>query len=260
MRPKLVNPPCNPHCFPCFLDQQTKDLIFFLEIQLKGLETHYSPVELEQVYWYQKRNDKVPASNPWTLDLAKLIVPNVFIDIELIKDLSNSYHAPTKTARLPNGGCLFDVSRDAIIKCFILNKKVVVEVNLVKLEQEYKRLRRTYQSVELPLHMKTGDNNIILPIPSSKMDPFLVLKFQVCFKNTYNALWQVLEIDVEENMSVGLMRMAIIIQHFESNVEFNFATIIEEKIHKGLLHVKEAKVPIAFKKYSLLCHLILYQN
>lgn len=66
--------------------------------------------------------------------MAKLIVPNVFINIELIKALAHHYHAPTKTVRLPNGGCLVDVMRDAIIKCFNLNKQAITEVNLVKLE------------------------------------------------------------------------------------------------------------------------------
>lgn len=61
-------------------------------------------------------------------------------------------------------------------------------------------------------------------------------------------------------MLVGFMRMAMIIQHSESNVEFKFASIIKEQIHEGLLQVKEDKAPITFRKYSLLCHLILYQN
>lgn len=52
----------------------------------------------------------------------------------------------------------------------------------------------------------------------------------------------------------------MIIQHLESNVEFYFASVVEEQIHEGLLQVKEAKAPTSFKKYSLLCHLILYQN
>lgn len=97
-------------------------------------------------YFYRNKNDKVLASSPWALELAKLIVPNTFIDVELVKYLACSYHAPSKKFRLPDGGCLVDVSREAIIKCFNLNKQVVTEVNLGKLEQEYKRLRRTYRS------------------------------------------------------------------------------------------------------------------
>lgn len=177
-------------------------------------------------YFYWNRNNKVLTSNSWTLDFAKLIVPNVFIEIEIIKSLSHSYHAPTKIVRLPNGECLVDVTRDAIIKCFKLNKQVVTEVNLVKLEQEYKRLRRTYQGYELPLHMKRGDDNRKIPIPSSKVEPLQVLEFQVYFKNTYHALCQVLGIDLEEHMPIGLMIMAMIILNSKSNVGFDFASII----------------------------------
>lgn len=61
-----------------------------------------------------------------------------------------------------------------------------------------------------------------------------------------------------EDMSVGLMRMDMIIQHPESNVEFYFDSMIEEQMHEGLLKVREAKAPMAFRKYSFLCHYILY--
>jgi hypothetical protein len=61
-------------------------------------------------YFYRNRNDKVPTSNPWTLDVEKMIFPNAFVDIELIQALAQIYHAPTKTIRLPSGGCLVDVS------------------------------------------------------------------------------------------------------------------------------------------------------
>lgn len=54
--------------------------------------------------------------------------------------------------------------------------------------------------------------------------------------------------------------MAMIVQHLESSVEFYFASVIEDQIHEGFLQVKEAKAPIAFRKYSFICHLILFQN
>ena len=48
-------------------------------------------------YFYEKRVEKIPVLNPWTLDLAKLIVPNVFIDVEFIKVLAQYYHLATRT-------------------------------------------------------------------------------------------------------------------------------------------------------------------
>lgn len=185
-------------------------------------------------YFYMNRNEGVPISNPWTLEMGKLMVPNVFFDIEIIWALSSRYHAPSKAIRLLDGQCLVDICREAIIRCFDLNKQAVTEIDLGRLKQEYKRLKRTYRIDELPLHMKMGDKNRVLPILSSKAKPFLVSDFQTYFKNTYYALCQILGFDVEDNMSVGLMRMEMTIQHPESNVEFYFS--------------------------SLLCHLILFQN
>lgn len=97
-----------------------------------------------------------------------------------------------------------------------------------KLEQEYRRLKRTYRTDELPLHMKRGDKNKVLPIHSSRLEPFLVSEFQTYFKNTYYALCQIIGVHAEDNMLTGLMRMAMIVQHPESNVEFYFASFIEE--------------------------------
>lgn len=68
--------------------------------------------------------------------------------------------------------------------------------------------------------MKIGDTNRILPIPSSKFEPFPMSYFKVYFKNTYHVLCQIIGIDVEDNMLVQLMRMAMIIQHPESMLSF----------------------------------------
>lgn len=42
-------------------------------------------------YFYNNRDEKMPLSNPWKLELAKVIVPNVFIDVELIEVLTRNY-------------------------------------------------------------------------------------------------------------------------------------------------------------------------
>lgn len=62
-------------------------------------------------YFYNNRDEKVPRSNPWNLDLVKVIVPNVFIDVELIKVLAHNYKKETRTVRGIDG-TLFWSSQD----------------------------------------------------------------------------------------------------------------------------------------------------
>ena len=69
-------------------------------------------------------------SNPWTLDLAKLIVPNVFIDVEFIRVLAQSYHPATRSMRFPDGSPLVVLTKAAIIECFDLNKQALSKIDL----------------------------------------------------------------------------------------------------------------------------------
>ena len=64
------------------------------------------------------------------LDIARLIVPNVFVDVEFIRLLAKHNHLATKTVRFPNGAILVEVTRKAIIECFGLNKQALTKINL----------------------------------------------------------------------------------------------------------------------------------
>lgn len=80
------------------------------------------------------------------------------------------------------------------------------------------------------------------------------------FKRTYFALCQVLQLDVESKMPIGLMMMAIRVHNLEVNIEFDFTFEIEKRIHEQLIKLKEGRSPVNFRHYSINCHLILYQN
>lgn len=142
----------------------------------------------------------------------------------------------------------------------MLNKQAITKIDLDISEEDYRILRKTYRSGELPLHMKRGVNNRRIPISPSQIESFSIEDFQVYFKRTYFSLCQVLGIDVEERMPTYLMMMTIKIQNPKVNIEYDFVVEIEKGLHEGFLQVRENLAPITFRKYSLPCHLILYQN
>jgi hypothetical protein len=86
--------------------------------------------------------------------------------------------------RLTYGSPLAIITKVAIIECFNIKKHDLTRVDLQKSEEEYIRLRRTHKKDELPIYMKRGVNNKVMPISSSITKPFDVQDFQIYFKKT----------------------------------------------------------------------------
>lgn len=45
------------------------------------------------LFHYLRRDEPMPISNPWNTNLGKLVVPNIFVDIDLLKLLVRHYDA-----------------------------------------------------------------------------------------------------------------------------------------------------------------------
>lgn len=54
-------------------------------------------------------------SNPWNLNLGKLVVPNIFFESMLIKELAKAYDPQSLTVRIAEGLILVDISHKAIL-------------------------------------------------------------------------------------------------------------------------------------------------
>lgn len=61
-------------------------------------------------------------SNPWTLDVRKLAVPNFFVELELIRFMTRRYHPKSLTIRTIEGNIMVDIIKEAIVSFFELNK------------------------------------------------------------------------------------------------------------------------------------------
>lgn len=70
-------------------------------------------------YFYEKSDEKILVLNSSTLDLDKLIVLNVFIDVEFIKVLAQYYHPATGTIRMLDGSPLVALTKEEIIVFYV---------------------------------------------------------------------------------------------------------------------------------------------
>lgn len=86
--------------------------------------------------------------------------------------------------------------------------------------------------------MKKGENNRRIPISSSHVESFPIEDFQIYFKRTYFSLCQIIGMDAQEKISIGLMIMAMRIQNPEKNIEYDFASFIERALHEVFLQEK----------------------
>ena len=94
-----------------------------------------------ELFWffYKNRVQNVPVSNPWTRNLGKLIVPEVYMDVDLIKALVNAYNPTTWPFHRKDMSILCTLSKDAFVEAFDLQGPMSVPINLEKLEAAFEK-------------------------------------------------------------------------------------------------------------------------
>lgn len=70
------------------------------------------------MYFDCNRVEVVPICNPWKHDLAKLIVPEVFVDVALMKELIKAYNPITRGFHRYDGSSLCTLDINSFIEAF----------------------------------------------------------------------------------------------------------------------------------------------
>ena len=103
------------------------------------------------MFFYKNRIEKVPVCNPWNRNMAKLIFPEVFIDVDLLKALINSYNSITRTFHRHNGSILCTLDRTSFFEAFGLMGQMDVPIDTADLQRKFEQ-NKTYfvNNVMLP--------------------------------------------------------------------------------------------------------------
>lgn len=99
-----------------------------------------------------------------------------------------------------------------------------------------------------------------MPFIDSLVEPFDCVDFEDYFKNTYYVECQFLHKEYDIKMDISLMTLEIDIQHKYQNRAWNYATYIVEHLHEDLMKLKDATLPLSYRHYSLLMHLLLWKS
>lgn len=77
----------------------------------------------------------IPTSNPWFIDVGRLVVPNVFLEVDIIRVLAKIFEPVTKTIKRLDGPVLVDIKPLVIVEYYDLNRKALATIDLDKIEE-----------------------------------------------------------------------------------------------------------------------------
>lgn len=160
------------------------------------------------IYHYRKKYKYSPVSNPWNLNFGKLVMPNVFVNIELIRALEKNYNPKTRVIHWHNGSQFMIITRDYIFMVFQLDASLEMKLRLREL-LEYCSMDTSYKRWKLPLHRPKGLGKQPMRFASNEKPPFFVELFEEYYQNTYYSAGQVLGIEASANVTIAPMVLVI---------------------------------------------------
>ena len=139
------------------------------------------------MYFYHNRNMNIPIYNPWKRNMENLIFLKVFIDVDLVKALINSYNPATKSFHRHNGSILCTIDRTSFIEAFGLEGQMDVPIDVEDLQGRFERNKSHYINNVIKPHIpfsikKAGQ------IPKEVEKHLPLSKFKGYFENTKNFL------------------------------------------------------------------------
>lgn len=206
-------------------------------------------------YAYKRLDYHRPSNNLWACDLGKLIVPNIFVEVDLIKAVVECDDPDLRIIRRKKGTPLMDITKSHIVRTFRLNPSATVSIHFNALCQEYERDKYGYMNYILSRHRRKDLGKKGVNFTPKEFEPFNCDEFEDYFKNTYFGLSQVLGRTYDLRMLVALMMMEMDIQDKYSNKGFDYASYLEEQIHNQLKDLKEPNAPLKFTHYFVLMHM-----
>ena len=192
--------------------------------------------------------------------MGKLVVPNVFPDVDLLRAVAIRYDPITRVIRDNDGGVLLEINRYVIQQTFDLSEPNddLVPINLEEMK-EYAKLKSLVRVKLLPPHLvKAGDSQFhIIPIDQ---EPFRLNCFGKPFLATFYSLCQILGFSLGAVMPIAYMFMGVQIQHPNFSIMYDFASFLAERIDEGLSKLQKGDIGTQLFWYSMLMHMFLFRN
>jgi hypothetical protein len=192
--------------------------------------------------------------------LGKLVCPIVFRDLDFFEELVEAYDPVTHQILDVDGRVLLKIGVEEIREAFGLCPTATVthEIDFLAFQGSFDRIAPEPKKRLFLLHVKEV-NGVKLSFEAIEGKVHLMENYNDALVNTHTTLYQVLGLKNEHKFGKTSMWMCWGFQRVGSPMILNFPAYLNTHINSLLtkLHKKE-RTP--FKFYSLLMHMLLFQN
>lgn len=185
--------------------------------------------------WYGQRNLQHPLCNRWKYDMEKLVVPNVFPDIDLLRVVASRYDPDSWTVRDSDGEVMLTINKEEFQQVFDLSdpSTSMTPIDAEAFKAEYEMSHAFFRTKLLHPHLARARGQRY-QIDQDEQEPLRIECFAKHFLGTYYSLCQILGLQLGPVVPISFMFMGVQIQHPNFLVVYDFATTLAESVHKGL--------------------------
>lgn len=203
----------------------------------------------------------IPIGNPWNCDLGKLIVPNVYIDVDLLKEIVANYDPVTRTIKTYDGKEMVKITKEELGLVFKLTRwsDKMHKINEETLKQEYDKTHISFR-VHVLLRFLAEIAGWKIVIGPHDKEPFPINYFVSYFKRTFYSICKIIGYDHVFGIPMAWMYMVAHIQHPQYCAVYDYAGFLSKIMHEGIIRLKKGKSAVRFSWYSLLMHMFLYKG
>lgn len=140
-----------------------------------------------------------------------MVVPNVYVDVDLMFLLAENYDPATKVIHDAVGKPLLPISRDYMSRVFDLDLTLGQPIDITLLTNENARLKDVYKRLKLPTH-RPRDGNDLRVFGEDEEPPYELDLFEEYFKYTYYSICQIMGIEAKILMDITPMVLATYVQ------------------------------------------------
>lgn len=209
---------------------------------------------------FGQRHSLAPLHSIWELDVGKLMVLGVFMDVDLLTMIAQNYDPIARCIRSVKGSVLIEIKDDELRNVFKLSEasNLLEPIDFESLAQIYNAQRDHLRSGPLKEFFVTIGGLTV--VDTSTMEPFSLNLFTLRAKDMYWALCQIFGKDAEKNMPTHYMLMIAQIVNPSLAITFDYASHLTDAIHAALVRINNGKVDRPFGWYSLLMHMFLLKG
>ena len=115
-----------------------------------------------ELFWYfhNNRTLEVPICNPWIRNLSKLIMLEVFLDVDLINTLIKYYNLVNKSFHKRDRWIFLSLDKETFIEAFELGGPMSLPIEIEKLKKNFTKHKTFYMGRNMTRHIPSVKKNM----------------------------------------------------------------------------------------------------